>query len=117
MPLGACSMRDAHSNRVGLVGGEVVEHDMDLEVRWHVEVGQLEEGEHVDGLAQAPRVVEELAGGDVHRRKQVGGAVALVAVGHGSCPTRLHGQGRLGAIEVWTWVFSSKLKMIARSGG
>ena len=117
MPPGAFSMREPRSDPLGLVGEQVVEQDMDLEVAWQVEVDQLEGGAHVGGLVRAPRVVEDLAGGDVHRREQVSGAVALVVAGHAPCPTRLHGQGRLGAIEACTWVFSSKLKTIAPSGG
>ena len=56
-------------DRLDPVGGEVVEHDIDLEVPWHVEVEQLEEGEHVGHLVRARRIVDDLAGGDVHRRE------------------------------------------------
>ena len=65
----------------------------------HVEVDQLEEGQHVVGRVALPGVVEDLAGGDVHRGEQIGRAVALVVVGHGAGPARLHRQRRLGAVE------------------
>ena len=117
MAAGAFSICEPRSDRLGLVGEEVVEQDMNLEVPWHVEADQLEEGVYVGGLVRAPRAVEDFAGGDVSRRGQVSGAVPLVVAGRGSCSTRLQAKGRLCTIEVWTLVFSSKLKTITGSSG
>ena len=43
-------------HRWRLVGGEVVEHHVDLEVLGHVQVDQLEEGQHVLGRVACLRV-------------------------------------------------------------
>jgi hypothetical protein len=102
MPTGVSSMREARSYRGDLVGGAIEEKDMDLEVKWHAEVDELQEGERVGGLVRAARVAENMAGGDVPRREQVGGPVALVVPDHDPCSARLHRQGPLGAIEAWT---------------
>ena len=48
---------------------------------------------------RAAGVVEHLAGGDVQRGEQIGGAVALVVMGHRPGPARLHRQRRLGAVQ------------------
>ena len=65
---------------------------MDVEVLVDVEVDQLEEGQHVGGLVGLLRVVENLAGPDVHRGEQIRCAVALVVVRHGPRSASLHGK-------------------------
>lgn len=81
------------------MGREVVEHDVDLEVSWHVEVDELEEREHVGRLVGLLRVVEDLTGTDVHRREQIRRAVAFVVMSHRADTPGLHRQARLGAVK------------------
>ena len=82
-----------------LVGGVVVGDQVDIEVRRDLPVDPVEEADEllmpvlVHALADHPTVEH------IERREQGGGAVALVVVGHGSGPTLLHGQARLGAVE------------------
>ena len=82
-----------------LVGGVVVGDQVDIEVRRDLPVDPVEEADELlmavllHALADHPTVEH------IERREQGGGAVALVVVGHGSGPTLLHGQARLGAVE------------------
>jgi protein-export membrane protein SecD len=82
-----------------LVGGKVVEDDMDVEVLGDLLVDLLEEGEHVDAGVTLLAVGDDLAGADVQGGEEVGGAVALVVVGHRPGPTRLHRQRRLRPVQ------------------
>ena len=63
------------------------------------------------------RVEEDLAGRDVESGEEIGRPVALVVMGW--VRERPGVIGRLGWVRsrAWTWVFSSKLKTTARSGG
>lgn len=79
--------------------GQVVQHDMDLEVTGHVQIDPLEEREHVLGGVTLAGLVQHLAGSDVHRREQDDGAVALVVMGHRAGPARLERQRRLSPIQ------------------
>ena len=53
----------------------------------------LKNAQHVVGGVAASAVVEDLAGGDVQRGEQVGGAVALVVMGHRAGPAGLAAAG------------------------
>ena len=65
-----------------LVGGVVVHHQMDVEVRGHIPVDAAQEGQVVL-VPVAPFALRvHLAGGDVERREQRRGAVRDVAVAH-----------------------------------
>jgi hypothetical protein len=99
MPTGPSRVGQPLSHWRRLVSREVVEHHVDLQVVGHVKIDQLEEGKHVFSGVALASVVENLAGGHVHRREQVGGAVAAVVMGHRPAPPFLHGKRRLGAIE------------------
>jgi hypothetical protein len=57
-------MGERAANRFGLVSGQVVQHDM------HVEIG-----EHVGAGVASAGVVQHLSGGDDRRRERVDGAV------------------------------------------
>ncbi len=82
-----------------LVGGVVVEDDVDGLAGRHLGVDGVEEADellmpvalHVPADDGA---VEHVEGGEQRRR-----AVALVVVGHGAEPALLHGQAGLGAVE------------------
>ena len=63
-----------------LVRGEVVQHDVDLEIAWRVEIDPLEEREDVGALVRLPGLVGHLAGADVQRGERIRGAVALALV-------------------------------------
>ena len=83
-----------------------------------MQVDELEERQHILGPVCAfSGVVEDFAGGDVHRREQVGGAVALVVMGHRPGPPGFIGNDGWVRSNAWHWVFSSKLNTTARSGG
>jgi hypothetical protein len=99
VPTGTFRVLEPGPDRLGLVGREAVEDDVDVELSWDMEIDQLEEGQHVGALVRGPRVIEDLASPDVHRSEKVGRAIALVVVGHGSRSTRCHGKRLLGAVE------------------
>ena len=63
-------------------------------------------------------LVDDLSGGDVERREQGRGPVALVAVRQG-VPARPFLSGNPGWVRsnACIWLFSSKQKTMARSGG
>ena len=82
-----------------------------------MKVDQLEEREHVGRLVGLLGVEEHLAGPDVHGGEQIGGAVPLVVMGHGRPRPCFIGREGWVRSRAWTWVFSSKLKTTARSGG
>ena len=82
-----------------LVGREVVEHHVKIEVLGDVEVDGLGEGEDVGRLVGLLGVIERLAGPDVHGGEEIGGAVTFVVMGQRHPPASLHGQGGLGAVE------------------
>jgi hypothetical protein len=68
-------MGERAANRFGLVSGQVVQHDMHVEIGEHVEIDQLEEREHVGAGVASAGVVQHLSGGDDRRRERVDGAV------------------------------------------
>ena len=87
-------------DRGGLVRRQVVQDDVHVQTAGHGGVDLLEER----AARRSPawplrRCGVDLAGGDVHRREQIDGAVALVVMGHRAGPARLHRQRRLGAVQ------------------
>ena len=73
------------------MGGEVVEHDMDLEISGYVGVDPFEERQDVfAGVGFACRV-EDFAGADVQRCEEVDDAVAFVVMRHGPGSALRHG--------------------------
>lgn len=99
MPPGSFGVGQPFGHRRRLMGGQVVEHDVDLLILGQVEIDQLEEGQHVGGGVALAGVVEDLAGGHVHRREQIGRAMPFVVVSHGARPAPDHRQRWLGPIE------------------
>ena len=82
-----------------LVGGVVVEDDVDELAGWHLRLDGVEEADELLmavalHAAADDRAVEHVEGGE-----QRGGAVALVVVGHGAGAALLHRQAGLGAVE------------------
>ena len=100
---------------LGLARGEVVQHDVDIEVCGGVQVDPSEEVQHVAAGVPSAGLAQHLAGGNVERGEEVHGAVALVVVGEGAGPARSRRQRGLGAVEGLDLAFSSKLNTAARS--
>jgi hypothetical protein len=99
MPAGPSWMDEPLGHRWCLVDREVVQDDVDLLVSWNVEIDQLEERQDVVGGVAFAGVVEDLAGGHVHRRET--GRWCRGACSHASwCrPARGQRQRRLAPIE------------------
>ena len=71
---------------------EVVEHHVDLQFLWNVQVNEIEEGEHILRCVTGLDVIEHVTGRHVRRGEQVSGGVTLLVVGHRGAATLLHGQ-------------------------
>jgi hypothetical protein len=91
----------------GGVGGEIVQHDVDLFARVGFDC-ILESGPDVLAVAGGRALAQHFAGADVQRREQVDGAVPDVAVGAFLRCIEVDRQQRLGAVRAWIWVFSSR---------
>jgi hypothetical protein len=82
-----------------LVGGVVIDDEMDVELGWHVGLDVTQEGEELL-MAMArlalgdDRAVKHVEGGE-----QRGGAVALIVVGNAFDVAEPHGKHGLGAFE------------------
>ena len=82
-----------------LVGGVVVNDEVDVEVRGHVGIHVLEEAQELL-VAMAPLALgEDPAGGNVQGGEEGGGAVADVAVRHAFDVAQPQGQEGLGALQ------------------
>ena len=68
----------------------------------HAGVDLLEEPQHVLGGVALAAVRQDLAGREIHRGEQIGGAVALVVVGHRGGAAPNHRQARLGPVHCLT---------------
>ena len=82
-----------------LVGGVVVEDDMDGFVRRHFGADGVEEADEFLMAMTLHVEADDGAVEHVERGEQCRGAVALVVVGHGTETSPLHGQSRLSAVE------------------
>ncbi len=78
-----------------LVGGNVVEHDMNLGSRPDPLGDEIKEGEEFLRAVTLDHLAGDLSGGDIKGRHQAGGAVAPVVVSAGLGMAGLHRQGRL----------------------
>ena len=67
-------------DRGRLVGGVVVHHEMDIELRWQVGVDRAQELQELAATVSAVKLSDDLAGGDVQRRKERRRAMARVVV-------------------------------------
>ena len=82
-----------------LVGGIVVEHDVDRLVGRHLAFDRIEKADEFLVPMALHAAPDDLALKDVESGEQGSGAVALVVVGHGGAASFLHRQTGLGAIE------------------
>src|ERR1043166_1371970 len=83
-------------NRRCLVGGIVVEDQVQGGVLRYLPVGRLEERHELLGTMARQAFANDLTVRDIERGKQGGGSVALVVMGHGAGAPLLQGQARLG---------------------
>ena len=83
----------------GLVGGVVVDDQMQIEIGEGLAVDLFEEVQELLGPMAGQAFANDRASRDIESRKQRRGAVALVIMGHGSGPALLQGQARLCAVE------------------
>ena len=100
-----------------LVGGVVVDDEMDVEPGWHVDLDVTQEGEELlmamAGFALGDdRAVKHVEGGE-----QRGCAVALVVVGDAFDVAEPHGKHGWVRSRAWIWLFSSTQSTTALSGG
>ena len=82
-----------------LVGGVVVEDDVDGLAGRHLALDGVEEADELLVAVALHVAADDGAVEHVERGEQGGGAVALVVVGHGAEPALLHRQAGLGAVE------------------
>ena len=82
-----------------LVGGVVVEDDVDGLARRNLGVDGVEEADELLVAMAGHVTADDGAVEHVERGEERGGAVALVVVGHGAEPSLLHRQAGLGAVE------------------
>jgi hypothetical protein len=82
----------------GVVGGQIVEHDVDLlaGMRFH---GFAEERQKRGGVTAGVALGRDLSGGHVVSGEEVGHAVALVVVGAFLGQPEIDRQERLGAVQ------------------
>ena len=83
----------------GLVGGVVVDDQMQIEIGGSLAVDLFEEVQELLGPMAGQAFADDRASRDIESRKERRGAVALVIMGHGSGPALLQGQARLRAVE------------------
>jgi hypothetical protein len=80
-----------------LVGGEVVQDDMDVEVGGDFAVDLVQEGDEVVLVVAGANIGDDRAVGDVERGEQVNGAVALIVMRRSLGRGGQHGQ--VGAVR------------------
>src|SRR5882757_7556759 len=83
----------------GLVGGIVVNDQMEIETGRGLMIDQPEKAQELSVSVAWHASPDDLAVQHVERCEQGRGAVALVVVGHRSGTALLHGQTRLGPVE------------------
>ena len=84
---------------LGLVGGVVVEDQVQVEVGRGLLVDQPQEADELGGAMAEHALADHRARLHVEGCEQRRRAMALVVVRHGRAPTALHRQPRLGAVE------------------
>ena len=82
-----------------LVGGMVVDDEVDVEVRGHVGVDVFEEAQELLMAVVRPALGQDPAGGDIQGREEGGGAVADVAVRDAFDVAESEGQEGLGVFQ------------------
>src|SRR5208337_18610 len=86
-------------NFLGLVGGIVVQHQMDGKIGRNGAIDLLQEFAELDGAMAWPALADHRSRGDVQGREKTGGAMAFVIVGAALGLTWQHGKDRLAAAQ------------------
>src|SRR3954468_19706501 len=100
-----------------LVGGVVVDHQVQIEVGRRALVDDAEEADELLVAVPLGAMSDDGARLHVEGGEQRRGTVPLVVVRHGASSALLQRQTRLGAVERLDWLFSSTASTSARSGG
>src|SRR5260370_4455300 len=82
-------------NFLGLVGGIVVQHQMDGKISRNGAIDLLQEFAELDGAVPWPALTDHRSGGDVQRSEKAGGSMALVIVSSTLHLAGQHGKDRL----------------------
>src|SRR5215475_12012972 len=82
-----------------LVGGIIVDDDMDGFLLGHPGLDDVQEADELLMAVALHALADDLALEDIESREQRGRAMTLVIMGHGAGASRLHRQARLGAIK------------------
>ena len=82
-----------------LVGGIVVEHEMEIEFWRSVAVDGSQEAQELLMPVALHALADHRPGGDIEGGEQRGRAMALIIMGHGAGTALLHRQPRRGAVE------------------
>jgi hypothetical protein len=86
-------------DRRGLVGGVIVEHEVEVEIGGHRLFDRVEELTELDRAVALVAAANDPSGGDVERGKQRGGAVADIVVAAPLGLSRPHRQQGLGTVQ------------------
>ena len=113
------------ADRLGLVGGRVVEHEVYVEVWRDLRVHLVQEPAELGGAAAGGAAADHRPRLHVERGEQARGAVGGIVVGVALRLARPQRQERLGTVErlhlarssARTWLFSSTRSSRARPGG
>jgi len=97
--LEAGPLRQPESYLGMLVGGVVVDDQMNSKTFWHGLIDALEELKKLLMTMTCLALGQDSAGGDIEGGKQGGGAVANVVVGYTFHVSKSHGEHRLGPVE------------------
>ncbi len=81
------------------VGGQVVQDDVDGQAAGHGGVDLFEEPQNLGASVAFAQIGEYFAGGQVHGREQIDGAVPLVVMSHRGGPATFHRQRGLGRVQ------------------
>ncbi len=93
-PVGVVCEPGMHASR--LVGGQVVEDDMDLRRGSQAGGHMIKEGAEIRGAVARGHLSHPLPGRDIQRRQPGGGAIPLIVMGAGGRVARSRGPGLLG---------------------
>src|SRR5215213_8386191 len=101
----------------GLVGGQVVQDDVDGQLVGHLAVDLVQEGDEVVLVMAGANIGDDGAPSDIERGEQVDGPVALVVMAGPLRGGGQHGQRGGGAVQRLIWGFASTANTAAASGG
>jgi hypothetical protein len=86
-------------DKLSLVSGVVVEHEVDIEVSGHLAVDAIQKGAELGGAVTPVGCADDLAGGGIERREERGSSVPAVVVSAQLGQSRTHRQDWLGPVQ------------------